>query len=96
MSYRTISDMFYQTTEKYADKHLYYEKKADQWQGLRGKDIRSTVEELAFALKSHDVQKGVHVAIVSNNSPRWAMSDYAILCASRAIRNQAASPASCQ
>ena len=38
MSYRTISEMFYQTTEKYADKHLYYEKKADQWQGLRGKE----------------------------------------------------------
>ena len=81
MSYRTISEMFYQTTEKFADKHLYYEKKQDWWQGLRGKDIRSTVEELAFALKSHGVQNGVHVAIVSNNSPRWAMSDYAILCA---------------
>lgn len=81
MAFRTITEMFLQTTDTYADKHLYLEKKNDHWEGLRGKDIRTTVEDLAYALRSLGVNKGVQAAIISANSPRWAMSDYAILCA---------------
>ncbi len=79
MSFNTISEMFLQTTEKYADKYLYYSKKNDHWEGLRGKDIRTTVEDLAYALSSMGLKKGVQAAILSNNNPRWAMADYAIL-----------------
>ena len=80
MAFDTITEMFLQATSQHADRHLYYSKRKDRWEGLRGKDVRDTVEDLAFGLISLDVGSGVRVAIVSNNSPRWAMADYAILC----------------
>ncbi len=81
MDYSTLTEMFLQVTGKYGDKVLYYEKKDDRWEGLRGKDIRDIVEDLAYALRSLGIAKGTQAAVLSMNSPRWAMSDYAILCA---------------
>ena len=80
MAFKTIPEMFLTVTSEFADKKLYYHKRKDHWEGLRGKDIRQAVEDLAFGLKSLGVQKGVQAAILSGNSPRWAMADYAILC----------------
>ena len=79
MAFQTITEMFLQTTSQYADKDLYYYKRRDHWEGLRGKDIRTTVEDISYGLVSLGVAKGKHAAIISNNSPRWAMADYGIL-----------------
>ncbi len=81
MAYQTITEMFLQTTSTYADKYLYFASRDGHWEGLRGKDIRTTVEDLSFGLLSLGVTKGTQAAILSNNSPRWAMADYGILCA---------------
>ena len=80
MTFSTIPEMFLNTTNKFADKYLYYYKKADQWIGLKGKDIKNVVHEISAALKSLKIENQDKVAIMSNNSPRWAMSDYGILC----------------
>jgi len=80
MAYQTITELFLQTTSKYADKYLYYAARKGHWEGLRGKDIRTTVEDLSYGLVSLGLGKGSQAAILSNNSPRWAMADYAILC----------------
>ncbi|MBA7616172.1 MAG: AMP-binding protein [Calditrichaeota bacterium] len=79
MAFHTITEMFLQTTSRHADRYLYYSKRRDHWEGLRGKDIRTTVEDLSYGLVSLGVVKGKHAAIISNNSPRWAMADYGIL-----------------
>ena len=80
MTFSTIPEMFLNTTNNFADKYLYYYKKADQWIGLKGKDIKNVVLEISAALKSLKIENQDKVAIMSNNSPRWAMSDYGILC----------------
>ncbi len=80
MAFQTITEMFLQTTSQHTDKYLYFSKRRDHWEGLRGKDIRATVEDLSYGLLSLGVVKGKHAAIISNNSPRWAMADYGILC----------------
>jgi long-chain acyl-CoA synthetase len=80
MAFKTISEMFLQVTSEFGDKYLYYAKKKDHWEGLRGKDIRTTVEDLSYALVSFGIGKGKQAAIISNNSPRWAMVDYGIVC----------------
>ncbi|UCD36868.1 MAG: long-chain fatty acid--CoA ligase [Fidelibacterota bacterium] len=80
MAFQTITEMFLQTTTNHADKYLYYQRRKDHWEGLRGKDIRTTVEDLSYGLMSMGVQKGVHAAIISANNPRWGMADYGILC----------------
>ena len=84
MSYSTISQMFDSATSQNLTKALYYYKKGENWVGLTGLDIRDTVKDLAFALRSLGMESGSNVAILSNNSPQWAMSDYAIICSGSA------------
>jgi len=84
MSYTTISQMFDYATNQNLTKVLYYYKKGKNWVGLTGLDIRNTVNDLAFGLRSIGVESGQNVAILSNNSPRWAMSDYGVICSGAA------------
>ena len=80
MDYKTIPDMFLNVTNEFSSKSLYHYKKNNEWIGIKGSDVRSTVRNLSAALRSLDIQGGDKVAILSTNSPRWSMSDYAIIC----------------
>ena len=84
MKYLTISQMFDHVTKEHSNRKLYFYKKDEEWLGISGSAIRSTVKDLAFALKSVDISKGDNVALLSNNSPKWAMSDYGIVCSGAA------------
>ena len=80
MNYKTIPDMFLNVTNQFSSKPLYHYKKNGEWVGIKGSDVRSTVRNLSAALQSIDVKGGDKVAILSTNSPRWSMTDYAIIC----------------
>ena len=84
MSYTTISQMFHYATNQNLTKALYYYKKGENWVGLTGLDIRNTVTDLSFGLCSLGMKSGQNAAILSNNSPQWAMSDYGIICSGAA------------
>ena len=84
MPYTTISQMFHYATNQNLTKALYYYKKGKNWVGLTGLDIRSTVTNLSFGLRSLGMESGQNAAILSNNSPLWAMSDYGIICSGAA------------
>ena len=84
MAYSTVSKMFNEVTREHLNRNLYFYKKAGHWQGISGSEIRSTVKDLALGLKSLGIEKGSNVALMSNNSPRWAMSDYGIICSGAA------------
>ena len=80
MEYKTISEMFLATTNEFSSKVLYSYKKNSEWIGIKGSDIRSTVKNLSAGLRSIGVEAGEKAAILSTNSPEWAMSDYGIIC----------------
>ena len=80
MEYKTISEMFLNTTNEFSSKSLYYYKKNDDWIGIKGSDIRATVRNIASGLRSIGIELRDNVAILSTNSPRWAMADYGIIC----------------
>ena len=80
MRYKTISEMFLNITNEFSSKSLYYYKKNNEWIGIKGSDAKATVRNLASGLCSIDIGFGDKVAILSTNSPRWAMSDYGIVC----------------
>ena len=84
MNYTTVSKMFNQVTQQCNDRELYFSKINDSWSGISGSEIRSIVKNLAFGLQSIEIGKGSNVALLSNNSPRWAMSDYGIICSGAA------------
>jgi long-chain acyl-CoA synthetase len=80
MEYKTISQMFLNTTNEFSSKELYYYKKDNNWIGIKGSDVRVTVRNIASALRSIGIALGDNVAILSTNSPRWAMTDYGVIC----------------
>jgi len=84
MTFTTVSQMFNHVTNQYPSKELYFYKKENEWVGITGSEIRSTVKGLAFGLQSLSIEKGDNIALLSNNSPRWAMSDYGIICSGAA------------
>ena len=84
MVFRTVSQMFNQVTNDHLSRKLYFYKKASNWQGISGSEIRSTVKDLSFGIQSIGIEKGNNVALLSNNNPRWAMSDYGIVCSGAA------------
>lgn len=79
MDYTTISGMFYHVVNTYPNNELYFYKKDDDWIGLNGSVIGQTVEDICFGLKAFNPEP-FNAAIMSNNSPRWAMTDYGIIC----------------
>ena len=79
MSYKTISEMFYNTVTNYSSKKLFYYKKNAIWNSLTGDDIKSIVEKIAFALHSHGVEPQDKVSILSTTNYRWPLCDYGII-----------------
>ena len=79
MTFSTVSKMFNHVTNEHLNRELYFYKKTGEWKGISGREIRSTVKDIAFGLQSLSIGKGSNVALLSNNNPRWAMSDYGII-----------------
>jgi len=71
--------MFTNVVNQFPEKELYFYKHNDEWIGLTGNVIKGTVEEISFGLKSISDEQ-FNSAILSTNTPRWAMSDYGIIC----------------
>ena len=84
MNFKTISDLFKNTVDKYSSKELYYYKKGSDWSSINGKTILYTVTDITNALISKSILKGDKVGILSTNSPKWAMIDYGIICSGSA------------
>ena len=80
MNFTNIAEVFLSTVKKHSEKELYYYKKNDSWVGLNGQDIKIAVEDIACGLRSLGISEHSNIAILSNNSPRWAMCDYGIIC----------------
>jgi len=84
MEFENIAQMFEHTTKKNQTKELFYYKRNNSWIGLTGQDIAIAVEDISFGLRSLGIEEKSNIAILSNNSPRWAISDYGIICSSMA------------
>ena len=78
MSYKTIAEMFIQCVEQFADNPAFFDKIDGKWQKKTYRQAGDIVENLASGLASLGVQKGDKIAILSTNSSRWALADYAI------------------
>ena len=80
MNFTNIAQMFESTVKNNKSKELFSYKKNNSWISLNGTDIKITVEDIAFGLRSLGIEEKSNIAILSNNSHRWAMADYGIIC----------------
>jgi len=76
--FSTIPEMFLSVCNKFGNREVYSYKEEGEWKSLTFQQVRDMVETIAFGLTSIGVERGDRVAILSYNTPQWAMSDYAI------------------
>src|SRR5215813_4420222 len=77
---RTLCDIF-RAAASSGKSNLLLHKAGGEWKPISASDFSYTVRALSLGLNGLGIQPGDRVAILSENRPEWAMSDYAILCA---------------
>ncbi len=75
--FETLIDIFQESVDSYPHRELFGTKKNGRWQWTTYRDFGRDVEKLKGGLASIGVQKGDHVAVISNNRVEWAVGAYA-------------------
>lgn len=75
---RTINDIFFAVVDRQLPRVMTYREGAN-WISISSQDLYRKVAATAKALQIWGVQKGDRVAILSENRPEWAITDYACL-----------------
>lgn len=76
MASETICDVFYRSVGFAKPEHLKY-KRDGAWRAISSEELRVAVEETSAGLRALGVERGDHVAILSENRPEWAFADLA-------------------
>jgi long-chain acyl-CoA synthetase len=79
MPISTLNDLFLHTTSTILKPNLLMHKVGGVYTPLSTQEVRQAVEELACGLVALGLSRGDRVALLSENRPGWAISDYAIL-----------------
>ena len=75
----TIPRIFLRAVERFGRPDALRYKEGGTWKTLSHREVEERVSRLAAALASSGIGQGDRVAILSENRPEWAMSDYAVL-----------------
>ena len=82
MNKGTLNQLFFTTVERHADLPFAFRSKvAGMWVPIRHREASQRVQAISLGLRELGVQPGDRVAIVSENRPEWALTDYACLAA---------------
>ena len=72
----TIAELFYAAVEHDLPDALAV-KKEGRYVPISSRELSASVERLALAMYDRGLRPGHHVALLAENSPEWAMTDYA-------------------
>jgi long-chain acyl-CoA synthetase len=75
----TLTKLFFSAIDRFNRPDAIHYKQAGQWRTLSHQEIEQRVTRLAAALSGMGVQRGDRVALLAENRPEWAISDYACL-----------------
>jgi long-chain acyl-CoA synthetase len=75
-SVTTIAQLFYAAVEHDLPDALAV-KRGGRYLSISSRELQASVERLALAMYDRGLRPGCHVAILAENSPEWAMADYA-------------------
>ncbi len=77
----TLTQLFFEGIDRFASKPAALRYKADgRWHDISHAELLRRVTLFALALRRLGVRRGDRVAILSENRPEWAITDYAALC----------------
>src|SRR5437867_8857876 len=82
MSARTLTELFFDAVERYADHAAAFRYKADgAWRDFTHRDAVARVQALSLGLRELGLGAGEKVSILAETRLEWALADYACLCA---------------
>src|SRR5919198_6769543 len=79
---KTLNQLFFGSLDSFSRRPVALRSKRDgRWIDLSYGDVASQVQDLSIGLLELGVRPGDRVAILSENRPEWAITDYACLAA---------------
>ena len=79
---RTLNEIFFLTVDRFLDAPVVMRAKREgAWVDLSYRQLLDRVQSLSLGLLELGVRRGDRVAILAENSPEWAATDYACLAA---------------
>src|SRR5678815_5687489 len=79
---RTLNEIFFGAIERWHARPVVMRvRRAGAWQSLSYRDLLDAVRSMSLGLGSLGIHEGDRVAILSENRPEWAITDYACLAA---------------
>ena len=77
----TLTQLFFDSVEKFGHTPAAMRfKSGGQWHDITHAELLKRVRHFALALRRLGIRRGDRVAILSENRPEWAVTDYASLC----------------
>ncbi|HXQ29363.1 MAG TPA: long-chain fatty acid--CoA ligase [Gemmatimonadales bacterium] len=80
MTAGTLTGLFFDAVARFGPRPALRHKIGGRWETLSHDTVAERVRAHALALRELGVQAGDRVAILSENRPEWALTDYACLC----------------
>ena len=82
MNRGTLTQLFFTTVDRHAGLPAAFRSKVGSaWVGITHRETLERVKAISLGLRELGIRPGDKVAIVSENRPEWALTDYACLCA---------------
>ncbi len=76
----TLNELFLAAVERFKDRSVALRwKPADKWVDISYRELRARVEAVSLAMADLGIRPGDRVALLSENRPQWAITDYAAL-----------------
>ena len=84
MNRGTLTQLFFTTIDRHAGLPAAFRSKVGgggAWVSITHREALDRVQAISLGLRELGIQPGDKVAIISENRPEWALTDYACLCA---------------
>ncbi len=82
MNRGTLTQLFFTTVDRHAGLPAAFRSKVGgAWVGITHRQALERVQAICLGLRDLGVKPGDKVALISENRPEWALTDYACLCA---------------
>jgi long-chain acyl-CoA synthetase len=76
----TLVELLFRSVDEYDKPDALMQRGPNGWESLPHRDIIQQIQRISDSLVAAGLERGDRVAILSENRPEWAITDWALLC----------------